>query len=190
MALFSAGIQVEITEVALKEKPPEMLALSPKGTVPVLQLEDGQVLDESLGIMDWALRQNDPDNWLPESISDDAQGLCFDLITENDSTFKDALDRYKYPQRYPDEDCSKARDGGMAFLSKLNALLSKQPYLLGEAITYADIATFPFIRQFANTDLDWFNSSSLTSLQSWLDNLVNSVLFKTIMKKHLTRLLD
>ena len=188
MALYSAGIQVEITEVALREKPAEMLALSPKGTVPVLLLEDGQVLDESLAIMDWALGQNDPAKWLPETISNDAQELCRELITENDGAFKDALDHYKYPQRYPDEDCSKARDDGMGFLHKLNALLTTQPYLLGENITYADIATFPFIRQFANTNLDWFSSSPTTSLQNWLNNLVSSSLFKTIMEKHRTRL--
>lgn len=191
MALYSAGIQVEIIEVALKEKPSEMLALSPKGTVPVLQLEDGQVLDESLAIMDWALGQNDPDNWMPETISNDAQELCRELITGNDGAFKNALDRYKYPQRYPDEDCSKARDDGTEFLLKLNALLTTQPYLLGADVSYADIAIFPFVRQFANTDFDWFqNNDSLITLQRWLGNLVNSLLFKSIMEKHRTRLLE
>jgi len=191
MALYVAKVQVELIEVALKEKPADMLALSPKGTVPVLQLEEGQVIDESLAIMDWALGQNDPDNWLPDATSNGAQKLCNDLIAENDSTFKNALDRYKYPQRYPEEDCSNARDDGIEFLSKLNTLLTKQPYLLGKTITYADIATFPFIRQFANTDLDWFQrNSSLQPLQIWLDNWVNSLLFESIMEKHRTRLLD
>lgn len=191
MALHCAEIQVEIVEVDLKEIPPSMLALSPKGTVPVLQLERGQVFDESLAIMDWALNQNDPGNWLPETIANDAQKGCDELIAENDGSFKYALDRYKYPQRYPGEDCSKARDSGMAFLYKLNGLLTQQAFLLGKVISYADIAIFPFVRQFANTDSDWFQSlSSFKPLQIWLDNRVNSFLLKAIMKKHCTRLLD
>ena len=184
MALYSAGIQVDIVEVALKEKPADMLALSAKGTVPVLQLKDGRVLDESLAIMDWALHQNDPDHWLPEASSDAAARLCHELITENDSTFKQALDRYKYPQRYADEDCSNAREDGLVFLNKLNSQLATQPYLLGETLSYADIAIFPFIRQFANVDFDWFEDSQLAGLQTWLDERVNSVLFKTIMEKN------
>lgn len=191
MTLYIAGIQVEIVEVALKEKPAEMLALSTKGSVPVLQTEDGQVFDESVAIMDWALCQNDPDNWLPETISNDAPELCHELIAENDGTFKDALDHYKYPQRYPEEDCSNARADGIVFLSKLNTLLTAQPYLLGKDITYADIAIFPFVRQFANTDFDWFQSHEvLKPLRQWLDNRVNSAMFKSIMEKHRTRLFD
>ena len=189
MALYSAGVQVDIIEVALKEKPTEMLTLSAKGTVPVLQLEDGQVLDESLAIMDWALSQNDPDKWLPESAAqqpdaNNAKKRCLELITENDSTFKYALDRYKYPQRYPKQDCLSARDDGLIFLARLNANLSKHAYLLGTSLAYADIAIFPFVRQFANTDVDWFRSTPLVNLQSWLDKNINSNLFKTIMEKN------
>lgn len=190
MALYSAGIQVDIIEVALKEKPAEMLALSSKGTVPVLQLKDGRVLDESLTIMDWALGQNDPDHWLPESISGAAAKACHELIAENDSSFKQALDRYKYPQRYPNEDCSDARDDGLVFLNKLNTQLISQPYLLGETLSYADIAIFPFVRQFANVDFGWFENSQLRGLQIWLDERVNSQLFKAIMEKNRTLLLD
>lgn len=187
MALYSAGIQVDIVEVALKEKPKEMLALSAKGTVPVLLLEDGRVLDESLAIMDWALARNDPDNWLPSSLPDEEKKLHVDLIAENDSTFKSALDRYKYPQRFPEQDCANARNDGLVFLTRLDARLSRQPCLFGQTATYADIAIFPFVRQFANTDFEWLKNTSLTYLRTWLDNRVNSEPFLTIMEKHRSR---
>ncbi len=194
MALYSAGIQIEIIEVALKEKPEDLLALSSKGTVPVLRLEDGRVLDESLTIMNWALGQNDPDHWLPEASSDASAKVCHELIVENDCSFKQALDRYKYPQRYPNEDCSNARgnsrENGLVFLNKLNTRLATQPYMLGETLGYADIAIFPFIRQFANVDFGWFESKRLTSLQAWLNNLVNGTLFKAIMEKNRNLLLN
>ncbi len=184
MALYVAGIQVEIAEVALKEKPAEMLALSSKGTVPVLLLEDGRVIDESLAIMDWALGQNDPDHWRPEFSSPAITKLHHKLIAENDSSFKQALDRYKYPQRYPNEDCSNAPASGLVFLNQLNTQLAAQPYLLGETLGYADIAIFPFVRQFANVDFQWFENSQLKGLRIWLDERVNSELFNTIMKKN------
>ncbi len=191
MALYYAGIQVDIVEVALKEKPAEMLSLSAKGTVPVLQLMDDRVLDESLEIMTWALHQHDPDHWLPNKAGSGAKAtLCHELVAENDSTFKRALDRYKYPQRYPNEDCSNARNDGLAFLTTLNTRLTAQPYLFGETVGYADIAIFPFVRQFANVDFDWFQMSPLKGLQTWLDERVNSPLFKTIMEKNRQQLLD
>ncbi len=194
MALVSAGIQVEINEVELKDKPAAMLALSAKGTVPVLLLPDGQVLDESLAIMDWALGQNDPENWLAptaDSLATGGIGLkCRQLIDNNDGSFKAALDRYKYPQRFPDEDCSGARTEGLQFLQKLEEQLTDHRYLLGEHLSYGDIATFPFVRQFANTDVDWFQSQPLPKLQGWLDARVNSTLFLGIMAKHRRWLLD
>jgi glutathione S-transferase len=190
MALYIAGIQVEIAEVDLKEIPPSMLALSAKGTVPVLQLTDGQALDESLAIMDWALGQNDPENWLPEASSNAAARLSQELIAGNDGSFKQALDRYKYPQRYANEDCSNSRENGLVFLNKLNTQLATQPYLLGETLCYADIAIFPFVRQFANVDFEWFENSQLTGLQIWLDQRINSALFKTIMEKNRKRLFN
>ncbi len=156
--------------------------------MPVLQLEDSRVLDESLAIMDWALGQNNPEHWLPQSISDAAARLCHDLVTENDSSFKQVLDRYKYPQRYPNEDCANARgnirESGLVFLNKLNIPLTAQPYLLGETLSYADIAISPFVRQFANVDFGWFENSPLAGLRTWLDGRVNSQLFKIIMEKN------
>lgn len=185
MTLYQAGVQCEIVEVDLKDKPATMLTLSAKGSVPVLQLESGEIIDESLAIMNWALAVNDPDGWLSVSWQ-----LAGELIAENDGVFKWALDRYKYPQRYPDEDCSGAREKGVVFLKKLNALLLDGEYLLGACISYADIAIFPFVRQFVNVDPVWFACVSLRRVQRWLEILVNSLLFTTIMKKNATLLID
>lgn len=179
MALLYAGIPVDIEEVDFKNKPATMLNISPKGTVPVLRRTDGAVIDESLDIMLWALEQHDPEGW-----RDADQAETKALITENDGPFKAALDRYKYPTRYPDEDCSGARDQGKDFLMALNTRLTAQPYLCGDHITLAAIAIFPFIRQFANTDRAWFDSLPIGPLHNWLSARLESALFKTIMEKN------
>ena len=179
MALYQAGVQCEIIEVELKVKPAAMLALSPKGSVPVLQLPSGEVLDESLDIMHWALAQNDPAHWLPSSWV-----ISQSLMDENDTDFKANLDRYKYPQRFPGGDSVEARDKGLLFLRKLTTQLNGNDYLLGQQVSFVDIAVFPFIRQFANTDVQWFAAQDLPGVQRWLDSLVNSVLFKTVMEKN------
>ncbi|OUS16536.1 hypothetical protein A9Q88_06570 [Gammaproteobacteria bacterium 50_400_T64] len=183
MALYQAGVQCEVVEVELKAKPTTMLALSPKGSVPVLQLPSGEVLDESLDIMRWALTQNDPAHWLSSS------AITQSLIDENDTDFKSNLDRYKYPQRFPGGNSLTARDQGFDFLCKLQAQLSGNDYLLGSQVSFVDIAIFPFIRQFANTDVQWFTAQDLPGVQRWLDSLVNSVLFKTVMEKNRSYLL-
>lgn len=179
MALLCSNTPVDIEEVDFKNKPAAMLEISSKGTVPVLQCTDGTVIDESLDIMLWALGQNDPEGWMATD-----QGEIKTLIAENDGPFKAALDRYKYPTRYPDEDCSGARDHGEDFLQKLNTRLGAQPFLCGDHITMADIAIFPFIRQFANTDREWFDSLALSPLQNWLSARLEGDLFKTIMEKN------
>lgn len=177
MALAIAGVQCDVHEIDFKNKPQAMLEASPKGTVPVLILSDGDVIDESFDIALWALRQNDPEGWVV------AEGSGA-LIAENDGLFKAALDRYKYPNRFPDEDCSNARDVGEAFLEKLNALIEENGFLLTDKRTLADICIFPFIRQFANVDRKLFNGLDLKPLQSWLSQNLKSDLFKHIMKKH------
>lgn len=179
MAVYKAGIDHEHREVVLREKPDHMLEISPKGTIPVLQLPDGTVLEESLDIMHYALAENDPDNWLkPDPDTREA------LITENDGNFKRNLDRYKYPDRYPDEDTSHARNNGVLFLEKLNQYLSQNRYLLADHISMADIAIFPFIRQFAHIDREWFDTLDLKPLQNWLENHKQSALFTSIMPKY------
>ena len=175
MALHISETPVEMREILLRDKPAEMLAASPKGTVPVLVLNDGTVIDESLDIMRWALAANDPEGWL---IGDDPE-----LLHTIDGPFKHHLDRYKYATRHS-TDPAEHRAAAYAILAGLDTRLSKQPFLAGTRRTIADIATFPFIRQFANTDPDWFAAQPIPALRAWLQDLVSSTLFSAIMVKH------
>lgn len=175
MALVSAGVQCEVHDIDFRNKPAHMLEISPKGTVPVLQLKEGTVIDESLEIVYWALSQNDPQSLLQEGSKD--------LIAENDGTFKSALDRYKYPDRFPDEDCANARDQAEVFLQKLNDILSDQKQLLSNEISVADICIFSFIRQCANVDREWFDSLRYKPLKNWLQGHIESDLFHNIFQK-------
>lgn len=179
MALSYAGIPVEIREISLKQKPAHMLQVSPKGTVPVLVLPDGQVIEQSLEIMHWALQQHDADGWL----SADPQHAAL-LIAENDGSFKQHLDRYKYAIRFPEHSAEDYRAQGELFLAKLEQHLQQSTFLLGDEISFADIAIFPFIRQFAAVDHDWFESTGYIKLKSWLQHLVESALFKRVMVKY------
>lgn len=179
MALWIAGIAVELREVKLADKPDALHEVSAKATVPVLVTHDGTI-DESIAIMRWALEQNDPEGWLA---GDDAP-----LIERNDGPFKHHLDRYKYPTRYPEEAGGDEatfrldhRTHGLAVLHDLDARLAGQQNLRGDNRTLADIAVFPFIRQFANTDRDWFDEQGLPHLQEWLERHLASDLFRSIM---------
>jgi len=181
MALRYAGVPVEIVEVSLKNKPAEMLALSPKGTVPVLNA-NGVVIDESLQIMRWALAQNDPDDWL--LAGDSFAALWMEkLIEGNDQIFKSALNRYKYAERYPEQPMEAYRAEGALFLQKLDELLEGRDYLLADHPSLADIALLPFVRQFAHVDREWFAQTPYARLQAWLQRLLESELFTSIMKK-------
>jgi glutathione S-transferase len=178
MALAVSGIDIEHREVLLRDKPPAMLDASPKGTVPVVALPDGHVVDESLDIMCWALGQNDPEHWLAPGRA------AFDLIARSDGPFKHDLDRYKYPNRYDDVDALQHRQSGSEFLAELDQKLTGQAQLFGSQISVADIAIFPFVRQFANHDRDWFDAQDWPRLQAWLTAHLASPLFDSIMKKH------
>lgn len=177
MALRYSGVPVEIVEVSLKAKPAEMLAISPKGTVPVLDA-GGQVIDESLEIMRWALAQNDPDDWL---LGDDSR--IAELIEANDQVFKVHLNRYKYAERYPEQPMEVYRAEGALFLQKLDELLEGHDYLLTDHPCLADIALLPFVRQFAHVDRDWFATTPYQRLQTWLQRFLESELFTSVMKK-------
>jgi glutathione S-transferase len=185
LALRHASIPLEIREVALRNKPAEMLALSPKGTVPVLQLPDGHVIDQSLEIMIWALNQHDPDGWLSQAPRQAMQAL----IDTNDGPFKQLLDRYKYPERHPERARSDYRDEAVSLmLGPLNQqLLAHQQagrrYLLGDGPSLADMAIVPFVRQFAQADAAWFDASPLSALRAWLRQIVGSDLFVAVMAK-------
>ena len=175
MALRIAQIELEHREVVLRDKPPEMLEVSPKGTVPVLVLPGGEVLEESLEIMRWALARSDPEGWLER---DDAA-----LIETIDGPFKHHLDRYKYDTRYADADCEEHRAAAAQILRGMDERLSQTANLSGAARGLTDIATFPFIRQFANHDRDWFDAQPWPHLLRWLDAHLGSQLFADIMVK-------
>ena len=182
MGLSIAGVPVHVREVVLRDKPTEMLEASPKGTVPVLLTSSGDIVDESLDVMRWALAQNDPEGWL-----DADPDTTHELIARNDGPFKRALDRYKYPNRYSDEDLvpGAARASGLEMLQDLDARITAQGgQLVRTERSLADIAIFPFIRQFAHTDMDWFNAQDLPALQAWLEGHKQSSLFKGVMKKY------
>jgi len=178
MSLYKAGFIIELREIELKNKPEQMLKISPKGTVPVLVLPDGTIIDESLDIMKWALGENDPDGWL----NADETEMRF-LIERNDNKFKQALDHYKYPGRYPDEDCTGARDVCTEILNDLNNRLKKHQQILHNNTSMADIALFPFIRQCAFVDKEWFNNLPVPHLQKWLQEHLESTVFRAIMMK-------
>ena len=184
MALIIAQVQCELREVDLGNKPQTMLEASPKGTVPVLLFADDSVLDESLDIMLWTFSQADMTAWLnPESGKLDDM---LELIDRNDGEFKRHLDRYKYPNRYADEpvDPLHHREQACAFLAQLEALLNKHDFLFGPHPSLADIAIFPFVRQFAGADGEWFASLDSPRLQVWLKGWLNSELFADAMQKN------
>lgn len=178
LALKAAGISVRLREVVLRDKPAELLAVSPKGTVPVLVLDSGAVIAESLEIMRWALEQNDPLGLLRE---DPAQA---ELLALNDGPFKQLLDRYKYPERFPEKSQVAWRDEAVALhLAALEARLQTSPYLLGEAPALVDLALMPFVRQFAGVDPEWFQAAPLPALRGWLEGWLASELFAAVMPR-------
>jgi len=178
LALAYSGIDYEHREILLKNRPDELYALSPKGTVPVLQLNDGTVIDESINVMKWALAHSDPEYWYTENI--EVQNL---LIDQNDGDYKKWLDKYKYHVRFKDGSYEEYQYAVGEILKTYESILSKSSYLCGNKITLADMALFPFIRQGAHVDLVWFNAQ-FPILSKWLIIFKNSDLFMTIMKKY------
>ena len=183
MALLSSGNVCELREVALRSKPAEMLAISPKGTVPILQLPDGQVLEQSLDIMLWALQRHDPEHWLAATEALHAEQLT--LIGECDGAFKAHLDRYKYPNRYDLPDGLAHRAQGSVFLAELNGKLARTAYLAGNAWGLPDAAIVPFVRQWAHTaDPAWFAAQPWPTLQAWLNTWESSAGFERLMHRY------
>jgi glutathione S-transferase len=187
LAIAVSGRQVEIREVVLRDKPAELLAASPKATVPVLVLPDGEVIDESLDIMLWALRQNDPECWLAPVHGSMPAMLA--LIAENDGGFKNSLDRYKYPNRHTKESGADVagfaqvqRDEGARWLGQLDRQL-ESGCLYGPRASLADMAIAPFVRQFAHTDDAWFALQPWPRLQAWLARFEAASLYLAVMDK-------
>ncbi|MAL00825.1 MAG: glutathione S-transferase [Alcaligenaceae bacterium] len=182
LAVAASGLSCQLREVVLRNKPQPMLDASPKGTVPVLVLPDNEVVDESFDIMLWALRQKDPGQWLrPER--EDVETMMA-LIASCDQVFKYHLDRYKYPQRYEDTESAPHGQAGVAWLGQLETRLQSSRYLFGERPCLADTAIMPFVRQFARTDMGWFNAQPLTRVNAWLSAWLESPLFMQIMHKY------
>lgn len=186
LALASSGLKYELREVVLRSKPPELLAASPKGTVPVLVLPGGKVIDESLDVMLWALRQHDPESWLAGDV-----GGMLALIAGNDGAFKQHLDRYKYPNRYAGEHAGDAhaftashRAAGAVWLASLQGRLHATSWLFGESANLADMAVLPFVRQFAHTDPAWFAAQPWPQLAAWLARFEASAPYHAVMDKH------
>lgn len=194
LAIAASGLEIELREVILKNKPAELLAASPKGTVPVLVLASGQVIDESLQVMIWALRQHDPAQWLePQktqaTLTATTAGMLA-LIAVNDGSFKHSLDRYKYPHRFTAEHegldaasfAQRHRGLAAAWLCTLESQLT-DVYLFGPQPRLADMALGPFVRQFAHTDATWFAAQPWPRLQTWLATFEASSLFASVMHK-------
>ena len=179
MALSYSEITIELKEILLNNRPSELYAVSSKGTVPVLCINDTDIIDESLEIMKWAVSQNAPDLWL--NVQKSTQ---FVIIEENDNKFKYWLDRYKYFDRFPKNNRDYYRSQCSEFLTKLNKLLECNTYLLANKLLFVDVAIVPFIRQFANVDEDWFQENFAT-LSNWLNNIMESKLFVSVMDKYL-----
>ncbi|WP_282103968.1 glutathione S-transferase [Marinobacter alexandrii] len=182
--ILFAELKVELREIVLKNKPAQMLAISPKGTVPVLELAEGGysgslVIEESREILEWALQQSDPQGLLNvDLVSADA------LIDRNDNEFKHWLDRYKYADRHPELTQLDYRQKGEVFLQELESLLAKNRYLLGENISIADVGIMPFVRQFAHVDREVFYSLPYPNLQQWLRGWLEHPVFQQVMVKY------
>ena len=175
LAIQSAGIETELREIVLRDKAPEFLEASPKGTVPVI-VSGKKIIEESLDVMLWALAQNDPEDWL--------QGADHDLIAAADGPFKSALDRTKYHIRYEDADPEAERQKAYQFLEQLADILARQPYLGGDKPNLTDMAIAPFVRQFANIDRARFDQNIPKPLRDWLDDFLASDRFRAIMTKY------
>ena len=180
MAIHISGQKCELREVLLRDKPPSMLDYSAKGTVPVLILQDGKVIDESLDVIDWALNINDPDDWQRSKDKEKTK----ELIKINDGEFKYHLDRYKYSKRYDNEDPEFHRKKCLKFIESINNELNNSKYIFDDNISYADIVLLPFIRQFRIADIEWFDSLPYDNLKKWLSSFLGSSLLNSIMKKY------
>lgn len=181
MAIAYSGQSMVLREVVLRDKPPEMIQASPKATVPVLQLADGTVIEESLEVMLWALQQSDPDHWLRDWQDG---SVTRKWIADNDGWFKQALDRYKYADRYPEYSQQAYRERGEVFLQRLDQQLADQDYLLDDQLSLLDVAVLPFIRQFAHVDKPWFDQSDYPYLRAWLYGLLEAPVFTSVMQKY------
>ena len=178
MAMAYSKISYEHREILLKNRPKDLYRISKKGTVPVLKLVDGTVIDESVDIMKWCIKQNDLDGWFEDNYT-----LQNRFIKNNDTEFKYWLDRYKYHIRYIENSYEKYQKEVEAFLIKYNLILQENYFLMGKKLSLVDVALMPFIRQAAHVNIGWF-AQNFPALSEWLEKLKVSPLFLSIMKKY------
>ena len=178
IAMARAGSGARLREVVLRDKPEAMLDVSPKGTVPVLVLPSGEVIDESLDVMLWALSQDDPDSWLAD------RDNCLAWIERSDHEFKGWLDKYKYANRHPEQTEHWYREQGEQFIQAMESQLSTHDWLGGSHCRLCDVAVFPFVRQFAGVDPKWWQDAPYPSTRAWLDRWLADPLFTSVMRKY------
>ena len=176
MALAAANSVVELREVLLKDKPADLTAVSPKATVPVLVLPDRQILEESLDIIDWALNQSDPLHW--------ARGRTgeTDWIQRCDGELKTWLDRYKYADRFPEASAEHYRQKAEQTLQHMENAFEAHRWLGGVSASVADVAVFPFVRQFAAVEPQWWTQAPYPKVRAWLAYWLDSTLFASVME--------
>lgn len=184
LAIAASDITIELREVVLRNKPQELLDLSAKATVPVLVTADNIVIDESIDIMHWALRQKERHDWISD-LDASQYSMATQLIERNDNEFKYFLDRYKYTDRYPEFSQIYYRQQAEKTLQLLEERLAIHDYLVSNTLSIADIALLPFIRQFAFVDKAWFDTSPYPLVQKWLNEFLNSALFERVMVKYM-----
>ena len=182
MALAYAGIRCEIREVDLNNPPEEMTVISPSARVPLLILPDGSVIGESMKIMRWALAQSDPDHWWPDNVI--RRQSIRNLLETSNGSFSTALFYYAFHSNYPRRSKEEYRMEGEVFMVELEARLSVSSHLVGDHITLADVAIFPFIYNFARVDQYWFNSCPYPNLRTWMNEFMATTLFRQAMEKH------
>ncbi|PRD49670.1 glutathione S-transferase [Phyllobacterium myrsinacearum] len=176
LAIQAAHQLCELREIVLRDKAPEFLGVSPSGTVPMLLLPDGTVIDESLDIMRWALTRHDPEHWL--EVDDGG------WIARNDGPFKRSLDRYKYPTRFDKTDPLAEREKAVAILDEYEERLAWSRCLFRATPSLADMAILPFVRQFASVDADWWSGLARPHVKRWLGEFVSSGRFDAVMLKY------
>ncbi|OUV04712.1 MAG: hypothetical protein CBC40_03865 [bacterium TMED80] len=177
MALYYSKIDYEHREILLRNRPEKLYQLSQKGTVPVLELPNGDVIDESFDIMKWALSINDPEMWFDKNKEEQV-----DLIKLNDDKFKKWLDKYKYHVRFPEYPLEYYRRECEKILDIYEVRLKDKSFLFGATISLADVAIMPFVRQFSNVDIGYFNNR-FTFLSKWKQSLISLEIFSKMMNK-------
>ena len=182
MTLYISDIDYDLVEVSLKNKPQELINCSAKAQVPVIKLKDNTVIDESFDIMVWALKQHDPQNWLPKN--DEQWKFCKHHLKLNDITFKNALDICKYQIRHSEQEIKQAKQDCEKILLTWDKILKTQKFLHGDHLGLVDIIIIPFVRQFSKITPDIFVDTNTPSLKKWLQHITSSELFKTVIKKN------